>query len=413
MPHLIVGHLTRRTGAVSAAPLVACLVAGLGPVARAQDRPSSPDAESKTAVHASWTQFLGAALVGEGTSDPKLGGKLNGLATIDGRDLGLWEGFSINVSAEYVFGKSVNGSGTGTLFPLNTALAFPSNGDEDFDLSLNFTQQVGASSVTFGKINMLDVVAGTPLVGGGGLDAFQLVGLAASPSFLTPPTILGALWTRVTPGPVVTVGVWDVTSALNQTGLESPFDEGVAGMATVTFPTTTSRGRGIHTLSFMGTTKRGLDLNDIDVLLLPPESEAVLHDKRGGWFVKYAVQQYLWHDPANPARGWGVFGQVGAWDANPTPGSWAMTLGAAGAVPGARRPKDTFGAGFFRVALSRTLRRGLAPILDLGAEQGAEAFYTVGVTDHFRVTANAEWVDPAVRSVGSAMTLGVRTRVVY
>jgi hypothetical protein len=56
-------------------------------------------------------------------------------------------------------------------------------------------------------------------------------------------------------------------------------------MVTVTFPIR-ARGRpGFHGFTLMGTTKRGLDLQDIGDLLLPPDSEQVLAQKRGGWHV--------------------------------------------------------------------------------------------------------------------------------
>ncbi len=72
---------------------------------------------------------------------------------------------------------------------------------------------------------------------------------------------------------------------------------------------------------------------------------------------------------------------------------------------------DRFGIGYFRSSFSRTLRDGLEPILVLDDEQGLEAFYTVEVIRHLRVTGDVQWVTPAIRGVGNVVAWGVRTHV--
>jgi porin len=182
-------------------------------------------------------------------------------------------------------------------------MMFPASGKQDVDLALNFTQRFGGSSLTFGKINMLETVARTPLISGGGLEGFQHAALATPPSELTPPWIVGALWSKPTPRVVLSAGAWDVRSALNRNGLRAPFSEGIAGMTSFTFPIHAGGERGFHGFTLMATTKRGVDLEDLGDLLLPPESEHVRGEKRGGWHVKYFFQQFLWHDDTPPDRG--------------------------------------------------------------------------------------------------------------
>lgn len=364
-------------------------------------------------VDAWWTQFLGAPVRGDGDGEARLGGKLGAGLVLEGQSLGLWRGLAVNAGAEFVFGRNVNGSGTGAMLPLNSALMFPENGREGVDLALNVTQQLGRSTLTAGKINMLETVAHTPLIGGGGLEGFQLGGLAAHPSIITPPTILGLLWTRPSTDGTLTVGLWDVTSALNRTGLRSPFNEGVAGMASFVLPVTVRGRQGFHGVTVMGTTKRGINLNDIGDLFLPPESEAVVGRIRGGWHAKYTLQQYLWQDDTNPQRAWGLFGHAGLWDANPSPLEWSMTAGVTGSTPVRTRPEDRFGLGYFRVSLSPSLRDGLADVVALDSEQGVELFYTLGMARWLRVTGSAQWVDPAIRGSDEAVLLGVRTHVVF
>ena len=182
-------------------------------------------------------------------------------------------------------------------------------------------------------------------------------------------------------------------------------------MTNITIPMRAGGKPGYHGFTVMATSKQGLNLEDIGDLLLPRESEQVLGHKRGGWFVKYGVQQYLWQDPANPARGWGLFGHIGAWDANPTPMQWSTTIGVAGSPPITSRPLDRFGIGYFRSSFSRTLRDGLEPILLLDDEQGLEVFYTAEIIRHLRVTGNLQWVDSAVHDAERVLVWGLRTRV--
>lgn len=155
-----------------------------------------------------------------------------------------------------------------------------------------------------------------------------------------------------------------------------------------------------------GNNKRGLDLNDIPGLFLPPESEVVLGEKRGAWHVKYAFQQYLWQDHDNPSRGWGLFGHAGVWDDNPSPMKWSMTLGITGSPPIESRPLDKFGIGYFHTSLSDALRRGLDPILELQDEYGLELFYTWQVATRLRLTPNVQIIESGIRAADTTAIVG-------
>lgn len=126
------------------------------------------------------TNFYQGLASGTGNHSFRFGGKLEATGVLDLSRFGFWDGFSVTAKVDYNYGRSANGFG-GTLLPINTALAFPGLGDEGFDVSsLYFTQKFGdAASVRVGKINTLDVASGTPLRGGGGIDTFMNLGLAA------------------------------------------------------------------------------------------------------------------------------------------------------------------------------------------------------------------------------------------
>jgi porin len=234
---------------------------------------------------------------------------------------------------------------------------------------------------------------------------------AAPPSGITPPSIFGGLLSMPMGASTLTLGVWDPASAINRSGIEDAFETGVAGMASLSVPTHFGGKLGIHTMTVQATSIEGLDLNDIPDILLPPESEVVLGQAQGGVMVRYALSQYLWQDPDNPKRGWGVFAQAGVWEDNPLPFQWGMIVGLTGSAPIASRPNDRFGVGYYRISLSPPLRNGLAPVLELGDEQGVEAFYTLRFGEHVQLTFDAQYIDPFIRDLDDSVFLGARLRL--
>jgi porin len=138
------------------------------------------------------TQIYQGLVSGDGGKRWEYGGKGDAMITLDGAKLGLWNGCSINVHQEGVWGRSANELGEGMILPVNAALAFPKLGGYDTDTSILLTQNFGeGASVTVGKFNMMDVVAKTPLIGGGGLNTFQHIAFAMPVSGVTPPYLVG------------------------------------------------------------------------------------------------------------------------------------------------------------------------------------------------------------------------------
>jgi porin len=142
----------------------------------------------------------------------------------------------------------------------------------------------------------------------------------------------------------------------------------------------------------------------------PPGIEALPPIPAGGTHIKYAVQQFLWRDPANPKRGWGLFGHVGISRGTPSILDWSMTAGLAGSVPIAARPLDRFGVGYFRFSLTNRVEDGLAALLPVRDEQGGEIYYTAQIGRHVRLTATGQIVDPVVRNAPTAAYFGLRAK---
>lgn len=367
------------------------------------------------------TQFYQGVMSGEGKKTWQYGGRGDLFVTTDLAKLGLWKGLSLALHGRGVFGDDVNFAGDGSVLPLNTAMGFPRLVASDWDLSnLSFTQVFPKRiTLTLGKIDMLDVASKTPLLGGGGVTGFWNLAFAAPPSGLVPPAVLGAL-VGIPIDPVkITLGIYDPNNAMGHTGLEDPFDDGltVLGSATVAVPIA---GRpGYHSLSVKANNKVGLDLDNLAGVLLPPESEFVLGEERGAWNVSYSFQQYLFRAPGDSGAGWGLFGQIGRSDGNPTPLDWFGSIGIGGSALLPGRPVDEFGIGFFYLSLSDDLIDGLDEIgrvtgdasFFLEDEAGIEAYYDAAITGWLRIGLDLQVIDPHEEKTDTAVIGGVRVRL--
>ena len=369
------------------------------------------------------TQFYQGTIAGEGDHTWQYGGRGDVFLTTDFSKLGLWNGFSLNVHGEGVFGDDANFTGDGSLLPLNTAMAFPRLFGRDFDLSsVHFTQKFPWDiALSLGKIDMLDVATKTPLMSGGGILSFQNLAFAAPPSGLVPAAIFGGLLSVPIERVKLTLGIYDPQDASAKTGLEEPFVEGVTGLLSATVPLPIAGRPGYHSLSAKANNKVGLDLDDLAGILLPSESEDVLGEKKGAWNVSYSFQQYLYADPNGSGGGWGIFGQIGRSDGNPTPFDWFGYIGLGGTSLIPSRSRDRFGAGFFYLSLSDDLVDGSGALaaatgesdLLVGDEKGGELFYDAAITGWFHFALDLQVIDTHQAESEVAVVGGLRARLIF
>jgi porin len=365
-------------------------------------------------VTARFTQFYQGLTSGDGDHDFEYGGKLDLFLNLDCGKLGLWDGVSLTIHGEANFGDNANFAG-GTLLPVNTALTFPGiDGSDARDLtSVFFGKRIGdRTHLMTGKINMVDLAAGKPFMGGAGIDSFQNIAFTAPPSGLVPPVIFGALMGAQTGSASLTLAVYDPESALNRSGLEDPFDEGVSFLVGVDFPAEIDGRSGTYGVKAAASTRNGIDLRDIPGLLLPPEAQDQLREKGNPYFLAFAFDQYLFQSESNPRDGWGLFGQIGISDGNPTPISWSALVGIGGSSPLRGRNRDEFGIGLYHYALSSGLKDSLEPLIRIDDEQGLEIFYKREVTPWFLVSADFQVIDPFLRDRDTAIYCGLRAKLV-
>lgn len=309
-----------------------------------------------------YTGFYQGLVGGEGDHGWEYGGKTDIIVTFVGEKLGLWPGLYVTAHGEFVHGEDVLTRGDGSVLPVNTALAFPRLGGSDEDLSIVVTQALSEqASLSFGKFNLLDVAAKTPIAGGGGLTTYFNTAVAAPISGVTPPYLLGAIHTYKTEPAVFTVMVYDPRNAQDREVIEHPFADGVTTSLAVTFPTQFGGLPGYYGIRGVYSTKDGTNFADVPDLILPPESRTI-GTKDGYWYFSGSFQQYLHVDEADPSKGWGIFGQFGISDGNPNPVGWSVIGGIGGNSFISDRTDDTWGFGYFHYDFSDDLEHGLAAL---------------------------------------------------
>lgn len=362
-------------------------------------------------VRLEWSQFYQGLARGTGDKHWQYGGKWDAQARFDLSRMGLWDGLSVTVEGVANYGESVNAIGVGgSLLAVNSALYFPGiEGSNASDLmALYVTQNFGEFvSLRVGKINMLELARYTPLKGGGGVDTFWNVEFAAPISGILPPTLSGAMLSINTQPVSFGVTVFDPTDATNKELFSDLFANGVGVMGTATWRTNAVAGlTGFYGIKGIYSSREGRDLSEI----IPPPGTGP-GTKQGSWYLGFSFQQYLFQDPANPARGWGVFGEIAKADGNPTYHDWSVYAGVGGSslIPG--RPDDKFGVGYFHFGFSDVLKNELFPLFRLRDQEGVEVFYNFAVTPWFRLSADVQFIKPGAGRFGDAIYTGISSYI--
>ncbi|UVI39807.1 carbohydrate porin [Qipengyuania spongiae] len=337
-------------------------------------------------------QFVDSPLTGDAQKDLDYGGKIDAYVDIKGGAVGLDNSLSLHVHPEFRFGQSSNGE-IG-LLPTNSALFFPASEGERFDLSANLTKRwASGTSLTVGKVNVFDLAAQLPVTGGGGVEGFMNLAFALPPSAVVPNSLVGALLNVPTSKALFRLWVFDPAPASRRSGIPTLFDEGVGALASVTVPTNIGGKPGFYALKVAASTRRGISTRALPPALIPQQGLG-FGDNRGEFAVILAGSQYLSGGPRDPAGGIGVFAQAFASAGDPTFLDYSGQAGITGNPPG--RPQDRFGLGWFRYSLTDGLVDALARRVPLEDEEGVEAYYTIGLSAHLRLTADLQYIDSAI-----------------
>jgi porin len=334
------------------------------------------------------TQFV-QGLNGSGKGWPS-GGKADLRFRLDGQKLGTWAGFFVTGHAEYNYGSNANQDAAGlNIIAVNTALAFPSLNSSM--ISLLFTQAFSpTTTLTVGLFNMFDVASRRPIAGGGGIDTFWNLALAAPLTNITPPYVYGASFnTKVDDVGTFGLFIYDARDAQNLNIIRNLFSDGAVYSATASFPITIAGLDGNQNLRLAYSTQDGIDLSSV-----PPGVGKPVGYKTDRWYVQYSFEQFLVHDPNDRKIGWGLFGQFGYSDGNPNAFQKHGFIGLAGNNLMDGRQLDRWGVAYFSYQLSDAFKNTLPIFNQLEPDMGVEAFYNWAVTPWFRLTADAQWERP-------------------
>jgi porin len=347
-----------------------------------------------------FTQYYQGLASGKGEADDtaEYGNKLDVTLSADLGTLGLWNGLSMTVHAEYNAGAYVNLQG-GTLMPINTAMMFPGiKGSNAFDVTNAAFKQTfsNRSSLMIGKISIVDYCDKKPFHGGVGIDAFWNIVFAAPPSGTVPVAFFGGILT--VPTKAATYGLWiyDPNSSLNKSGLDHPFADGFTIRGSVSFPVTVRGLTGHHGLAVSYSNKPGTDLESLDDIPIPPDSSRPKKDQR--YYFAYTIDQFLYQSKANPKEGVGLFGQFEVSEGNPNPLKWMAFggIGGTGLIP--HRSRDNWGVGYYYAAPTSDLQHMPAPYPGIFHEQALEVFYILALTPWLVLGADVQVVSPSMAS---------------
>lgn len=344
------------------------------------------------------------------------GGRNDYYLTADASKLGLWEGLIVDLHGETLYGDDVNGS-TGAISPVNTAALFPKPGEHVTSITgLKFTQIVNENLMVFaGKLNIVDGYM-HPFAAGKGQTQFMNTSFTLPPIFgrTVPYSSLGAGF-AILDGkePIFSMIVIDPVNHPTTSGVDDAFSNGASLFGNLNIPVKLRDLPG-HQQMYFSWSSRTVNALDDAAYVITPDGPAVLFpQKSSSWSLMYAFDQYLFVDPENPQRGWGVFGQFALSDGNPNPIRYTATVGIGGSSPLKSRPADTFGVGYYFMETSSDLQRTLAPFVPLTNEQGVELYYNIAVTPWFHITPDLQVVNPTRQAVDTALVLGLRTQITY
>lgn len=342
-------------------------------------------------------------------------GRMDYLAHIDGAKAGLWQGFFVDLHAESIYGDSIN-SRTGTLLPVSIAQAVPvPNGYVTALTGVKFTQALSERFIVYGgKINALDEF-NQPFTGGSrGVNGFMNTAFTFNPILTrTVPYsayAFGAAYLKNLQ-PVLALTVFDALSTPTVSGFDTFFDNGVVLVPQINLPTNFFGLPGHQ--GIMGAwSSRKYASTDRSAYLSVLQGAPVSSTRTdGAWSLAYSFDQTAFVSPCDPKRSWGVFGNLGIADANPSPIGWFASIGIGGSSPIESRKLDTFGLGYFYLGLNDSFRNIAPARFPLRDEQGVELFYNVGVTPWCHITPDIQFIVPAQRNADALIYFGLRAKV--
>ncbi len=326
---------------------------------------------------------------------------------IDFEKLGFCDRLELLLGAEHRFGETAN-LDTGSVVPVALLPNLPEPETDHLALTkVRFTYKVADDfKLFFGKLDTLEYDT-NEFASGNGRDRFFSTAFNYNPiaTRTIPFSTLGAGFNVMRDGNrLITVAVVNTEDTPTTVGFNELFADGVAMFAELRLPVEIGGLRGHQMVGGSWSTREYVSLRQDGRIEFP---DITINRRQGSWAVYWNADQYLWQDPCDPSRGWGVFGRAGISDGNPNPIRWFLSFGVGGHSPFANREDDLFGIGWYYNGLSDEFGPILSNLLNDG--QGIELFYDIAITEYLRVAPDLQVVDPN-RTVDWSLVAGVRVR---
>jgi porin len=279
---------------------------------------------------------------------------------------------------------------------------------------VKFTQFLSESSLVFaGKINTFDDFK-QPLTGAGLTDGFMNGSLMINPivTRTVPYSTFGAGFVKLhNMEPIFTLAVFDTNNTPTVSGFDTFFDNGATIVSSLNLPTGFMGLPGHQGILAIYSTGDYTNLSPNGYF--NPGQGIVIESapKDGSWALGYNFDQAFYVSSTDPRKRWGIFGNLGIADDNPSPIRWTGNVGLAGTSPIEGRSADTFGVGYYYTGLSGALKDFAPVLLPLGDEQGGELYYRIAATPWCQVTPNLQLIEPFRNRVDSSLLVGLRARI--
>lgn len=207
---------------------------------------------------------------------------------------------------------------------------------------------------------------------------------------------------------VFTFAVLDPRDIPTTSGLSDMFSEGAVIMSEVRVPVRWfgRRGHQAFGATYSSATYDTLFQSgrlDFPDLAIPPQSDS--------WSLLWNADHYIYQDPCDCNRGWGVFGRAGISDGNPNPVEWSISFGIGGNSYLRGCKDDTFGIGWYYVGISDDFPPAVSAQLTDG--QGVEMYYEFEFFKFFRLALDLQVIEPTTPGLDTAIVPGFRSRVEF
>ena len=365
-------------------------------------------------IDVSTTQYYQGVASGGLEQAFQYGGRNDYFLNLEGEKLGLWQGASLTLHGETRYGETVS-SLAGTLLAPNLLLALPQpSGSVTALTGVTFTQYLSEELLVYGgKLNTQDDFE-QPLTGASNLTGFQNTAMLYNPVFArtVPYSTFGAGFDCLQDEETVFAAcVYDTNDTPTASGFETFFDNGATVYAELNVPTTFFDRPGHQGLS--GTYSSGKYTSLTPSAYLDPIEGLVIVPalKTGSWCVAYNFDHALYVSPDDPERMWGVFGNFGIADNNPSPVRWFASAGISGASMIAGREADSFGIAYFYLGVSNSLKDLAPTLLPLRDEQGVELYYNIAITPWCQITPDVQLITPFRDRADTSLLFGLRAMI--